>query len=577
MTLDEFLRIYKVRAANLAWFLGAGASAASGIPTAVDLIWQFKRTLFCASQRASVKSCEDLQNSVVQKRLDSYFQSLGTFPAEGAPEEYAAYFEATYADPSDRRAVLDTFLAGVKPSYGHLALAALMQTHKARIVWTPNFDKLIEDASFQMLGSASAFVVASLDNSAIALQAMNEGRWPLIGKLHGDFQSRRLKNTSDELRNQDIEIRRALLESCRRNGLVVIGYSGRDRSVLEILQQAIEEGRGYPAGLFWLYRGGSPILPSVGRLIESARKSGIQAEIIEIQTFDEVLADVVRQFDDIPTEIAEKLDRHHSRLSEIPLEPPGRGWPVIRLNALPVTNWPTMCRRIDCAVGGTREVREIVKAEKVDAIATRSRLGVLAFGNDDGLRRAFTRFEIKEFGCHSIETSRLHVESTELGLLREALARALQRSYPLTAQRVHSSYILIPDSLRASGRDFAYLQDCVGQLGGVIPHTTVEWSEALAIKLDYKLGRMWLVVEPTVHFGKPSSRQERFSCADFVRERLATRYNRQWNSLIEAWIFVLMNDRQDSDLRAFGDNDGIDAHFTLNRITAFTRRAAPIS
>ncbi len=62
-------------------------------------------------------------------------------------------------------------------------------------------------------------------------------------------------------------------------------------------------------------------------------------------------------------------------------------------------------------------------------------------------------------------------------------------------------------------------------------------------------------------------------CADFVREKLATRYNRQWNSLIEAWIAFLMEDREDTTVRAFGISDGIDASFTLNRITAFTRRA----
>lgn len=573
MTLDEFLRIYKIRAASLSWLLGAGASAAAGIPTAGDLIWQFKRTLFCASQRVSVKSCEDLSNSAVQRRLDSYFKSLGTFPPEGSPEEYAAYFEATYPGPSDRRAVLDTFLTGAKPSYGHLVMAALMQTEKVRIVWTPNFDKLIEDASFQMIGSASGFVVASLDNSEVAIQALNEGRWPLIGKLHGDFQSRRLKNTSAELSSQDVEIRRALLECCKRYGLIIVGYSGRDRSILEVLQEAIERGQGFPTGLFWLHRGGSPILPSVVDLVERAKNAGIQAEVIEIQTFDELLGDIVRQFDDIPISIAEKLDRHHSRLSEIPLEPPGRGWPVIRLNALPVTGWPTICRRIDCAVGGTKEVREIVKTQKVNAIAVRSRFGVLAFGEDGGLRRAFAQFDIKGFDCQSVELSRLHTESTELGLLREALAHAIQSSYPVVVERVHSNYILIPDLTKESAHGLAALQNAIGPLGGAIPRTSVEWTEALEIKLDYKLSRMWLLIEPTVHFGKPNTRDERFLCADFVREKLATRYNRQWNSLIEAWIAFLMEDREDTTVRAFGISDGIDASFTLNRITAFTRRA----
>jgi hypothetical protein len=220
-------------------------------------------------------------------------------------------------------------------------------------------------------------------------------------------------------------------------------------------------------------------------------------------------------------------------------------------------------------------VREVIKAEKVNAIATRTRFGVLAFGNDEELRRAFARFDIREFDCHSIESSRLHVESTELGLLREALAYAVQTTYPLTVERVRSNYILIPDLARESGLAFNALQECVGQLKGTVPGTKVEWNEALATRLDYKLGRMWLLVEPTVHFGKPDNLEERFRCADFVREKLATRYNRQWNSLIDAWLFVLMENRQDATVRAFGNNDGIDAAFTLNKITAFTRRAAP--
>jgi hypothetical protein len=49
MKLDEFLRLHALRAPNVAWLLGAGASAAAGIPTAFDMIWDFKRTLFCAA------------------------------------------------------------------------------------------------------------------------------------------------------------------------------------------------------------------------------------------------------------------------------------------------------------------------------------------------------------------------------------------------------------------------------------------------------------------------------------------------------------------------------------------------
>ena len=45
--------------------------------------------------------------------------------------------------------------------------------------------------------------------------------------IAGEFRSRRLKNTSDELRMQDEKLRRILIDSCRRLGLIVVGYSGR--------------------------------------------------------------------------------------------------------------------------------------------------------------------------------------------------------------------------------------------------------------------------------------------------------------------------------------------------------------
>jgi NAD-dependent SIR2 family protein deacetylase len=572
MNIDEFLRIFTVRAPNLMWLLGAGASASAGILTASSLIWQFKRTLFCTRQRISVKSCEDLSNLTIRQGLQRYFDTQGTFPPENSPEEYAAYFEATYPDPADRRAVLESYMAGAKPSYGHLVLAALMKMGKIRIVWTPNFDRVVEDAAVQMLGSTSRFVTATLDNPQTALQSLNEGRWLLIGKMHGDFQSRRLKNTSQELQSQDFEIRRAFTESCRRYGLIVVGYSGRDESIMAALEEAIDGGHGYPGGLFWFQRPDSPLFPAVADLLEKATKAGVQAELLEVQTFDELLGDIIKQFEKVPPDIATILDRHGSRLTGIPPVPPGRGWPVIRLNALPVTIWPTMCRRVVCSIGGTKEVLDAIAKQKARIIGARARVGVLAFGSDTEIRKAFSPFHITDFDCHVIEPNRLGFESAELGLLRDALAQAFQANRPFVAERVRSAHILQLDFNRASAAELAPLKECTGQLAGTIPKTSVEWSEALKIKLDYQLGRLWLLVEPMIYRGNAVDSEQRRAANDFIRERLATRYNRQWNSLIEAWLILLMGQRPEIQLRAFGIDDGIDASFTLTRITAFSRR-----
>jgi NAD-dependent SIR2 family protein deacetylase len=147
LSVDEFLRLFPIRSSSLAWFLGAGASASARLPTAGDLIWRFKRTLYCTSTKVDPKTCEDLGNEVVRERLQRYLDSTGKFPVINSPEEYASYFELTYPDPADRRRFLETMLHGATPAYGHHILAALMKVGHARLVWTTNFDRLVEDAA----------------------------------------------------------------------------------------------------------------------------------------------------------------------------------------------------------------------------------------------------------------------------------------------------------------------------------------------------------------------------------------------------------------------------------------------
>ena len=48
---DDFTRRFALRTPNLMWFLGAGASASAGIPTAGDMIWEFKQLLYVSQRR----------------------------------------------------------------------------------------------------------------------------------------------------------------------------------------------------------------------------------------------------------------------------------------------------------------------------------------------------------------------------------------------------------------------------------------------------------------------------------------------------------------------------------------------
>ena len=210
--LDDFVRRFSLRAKNLMWLLGAGASASAGIPTASDLTWEFKQQLYISQRRVSPQLVSDLSNPAVRAMLQSYIGESEHLPAEGSPDEYAALFEVAFPAESDRRAYLDAKLKGGKPSYGHYALATMMHGQLVRLVWTTNFDRLIADACAKVYGTTGQLTSVDLDTTNIAEQLVNEERWPIEVKLHGDFRSRRLKNTEDELRHQDARLRQVLID-----------------------------------------------------------------------------------------------------------------------------------------------------------------------------------------------------------------------------------------------------------------------------------------------------------------------------------------------------------------------------
>jgi hypothetical protein len=84
-----------------------------------------------------------------------------------------------------------------------------------------------------------------------------------------------------------------------------------------------------------------------------------------------------------------------------------------------------------------------------------------------------------------------------------------------------------------------------------------------------------MLFEPTIYCKNTTELNHHHDIADFVREHIATRYNRQCNLLIKAWLVLLMGKKSELQLRAFGIDDRIDASFALTRITAFSRRNDP--
>ena len=90
-------------------------------------------------------------------------------------------------------------------------------------------------------------VVADLGEPRKLTQAWVEARWPIYAKLHGDYHSENLKNTAVELQKQDHDMRQGLVDACRANGLAVVGYSGRDVSIINSSLRRSKEAAAIPA------------------------------------------------------------------------------------------------------------------------------------------------------------------------------------------------------------------------------------------------------------------------------------------------------------------------------------------
>ena len=147
LTQEQFVRNFSVMAeGEVDFFLGAGASIASGIPTGGDLIWEFKRNIYCSECGISVEKYKDVALPSTRTMLQEYFNQKGTCPVQYAPEEYSFYFEQCYNDPLARKRFIEMLVSEHEPSLGYLCLAEAIVKGKVKNVWTTNFDSLLESA-----------------------------------------------------------------------------------------------------------------------------------------------------------------------------------------------------------------------------------------------------------------------------------------------------------------------------------------------------------------------------------------------------------------------------------------------
>ncbi len=584
MKQSDLVAHLSARSRNYAWFLGAGASRAAGLPTATDLIWDLKLRHYCGEENQDIVR-QDLQNAAIRERIQSYFDASG-FPPRGDPDEYTVYFERIFGPDRERqRQYISASLADRRVSLaaGNRVFGALVAAGLTRVAFTTNFDTVVEKAVAQVGGLTLA--PYHLEGARAANAALNNEEYPLYCKLHGDFRYDSLKNLARDLEQQNEELASCLVNAANRFGFVIAGYSGRDDSVMRLFQRALEAPNPFPHGLYWTVLQNSSVPPAVSRLIEAAVSASVDAAVVEIPTFDAFMLHLWRNLPDRPAHLDAKVRRSRISAVDIPLPPPGQAGPLVRLTGLPVLSAPERCYALTFSEPKEwRDLHQAMVDSKNRLIVTKG-ASVLAWGSRHRIREAF-RGDLESISEVVVpdnirDSANYHVK----GFFEHALALSLARGRPVLTRTHGFAAYLIANPRVASATDLSPLGDVVGNIAGTVPSllTTpipqkpdpeqVEWAEALRVSVTRIDGHLWVLLHPDLWIWPPRARQD---AKDFMQQRRRDRMNRKYNQLLDAWLRVSLGRYQlgaEIDLTPFNDGDGPDnPRFVVSSRTAFTRR-----
>lgn len=280
-----------------------------------------KLRYYCREENQEI-SRQDIQSEAVQARIQSFMDSR-EFPAPWTDGEYTAYFEKIFGENKERqRKYISAILSEDKVtlSVGNRILGALMSEKLCRVVFTTNFDTVVEKAVAEMGDkSLSAYHLEGVHN---AKNALDNEEYPFYCKLHGDFRYDTIKNLDEDLEKQNDELSSCLVNAGNRFGFIVAGYSGRDESVMKLLHRILETENPFPHGLYWTGIKGSDTHPAVSKLLEEAREKGVDAQAapewsgdalyeLSDQTYSVNLGGVARKLAQArPDDVAQRIAVH---------------------------------------------------------------------------------------------------------------------------------------------------------------------------------------------------------------------------------------------------------------------------
>lgn len=269
--LSRFMGARTSGVPNYALLLGAGCSVSSGVRSASALVEIWREEVFR-------RLCPEDQYEPYAAKAYLTKNSAGWY---NSAREYSSLFEKNFDLPRQRRMFVEEEVSGKSPNLGYAYLMRLVDKGFINSIFTTNFDDLLNEAFFQF--SSTRPVLCAHDSSVASITVSSKR--PKIVKLHGDYLFDDIKSTVRETESLEENTRKKLIEFGREFGLVVAGYSGCDRSVMDVLHYLLRSDDYFKHGIYWCIRKGDEPSDELLKLLWRDR-----VYFVEIDGFDEVMA-----------------------------------------------------------------------------------------------------------------------------------------------------------------------------------------------------------------------------------------------------------------------------------------------
>ena len=299
-------------------------------------------------------------------------------------------------------------------------------------------------------------------------------------------------------------------EGLNNKGLVVIGYSGSDESIMSQLEMAVEN-KSLRYGLIWMTRS-TQLPPRVEQLMEHACQVSEMSCVVQIDGFDDILFQLYSALENKERIIEELGNPTNQKLT--PLYFSGcQADSFVKTNAFISIAYP-MYRSFETDITSWKQLRAITDSAQVPAALFSGK--IYCFESDECIRAVFgdhVKSAIKTEHVSSVIQNRY--DSIYTGLLYSLIEKSLTSTSAIKKLSKNTYYDVTSKEVFRSSY---YVYD------------------AIEIQLELINGKYYLNILPTVYLtgrtGKALPLEEKKT---IINAYMSSLYNQKYNEKLSSW------------------------------------------